>query len=224
MINKNTSHNSKQIAIFGSGGHAVSVANVALSAGYSIKFFIDRESKGSNLLGYEVLKNSIEILDLKNICFAIGVGDNAAREDIYKKLIAINPELHFPALIHDSSVISNFTKIGDGTVVMPNAVVGPNSKIGIFCLINTRSSIDHDSSMSDFSSLAPAAVTGGNVKIGFRSAISLGASVKHGVSIGDDSVLGANSYLNKDLENNQIAYGVPAKKIRIRNVGDAYLS
>jgi acetyltransferase-like isoleucine patch superfamily enzyme len=61
-------------------------------------------------------------------------------------------------------------------------------------------------------SLAPVAVTGGNVKIGFRSTISMGASVKHGVSIGDDSVLGANSYLNNDLENNQVAYDVSAKK------------
>lgn len=224
MINTNNPHNLKQIAIFGAGGHAVSVANVALSAGYSIKFFIDKKKQGSNLLGYTVLGNIPEIDDCKNICFAIGVGDNSVRENVYKELIAFRPELYFPALIHHSSVISNFTKIGDGTVVMPNAVVGPNSKIGNFCLINTRSSIDHDSSMLDFSSLAPAAVTGGNVKIGFRAAISMGASVKHGVSIGDDSVLGANSYLNKDLENNQVAYGVPAKKIRTRNVGDTYLS
>jgi sugar O-acyltransferase (sialic acid O-acetyltransferase NeuD family) len=224
MINANGPHKLKQIVIFGAGGHAVSVANVALSAGYNIKFFIDKKRKGSNLLGYNVLENILEIDDCENICFAIGVGDNAVRENAYKELIALRPELYFPALIHNSSVVSNFTEIGHGTVVMPNAVVGPNSKIGNFCLINTRSSIDHDSSMLDFSSLAPAAVTGGNVTIGFRAAISIGASVKHGVSIGDDSVLGANSYLNKDLENNQVAYGTPAKKIRTRKVGDAYLS
>jgi serine acetyltransferase len=35
--------------------------------------------------------------------------------------------------------------------------------------------------------------------------------------------VGANSYLNKDLANNQVAYGTPAREIRDRNIFDAYL-
>jgi len=77
--------------------------------------------------------------------------------------------------------------------------------------------------MSDFCSLAPAAVTGGNVKIGMRSAISIGAVIKHGITIGNDCVIGANSFLNKDLPHNIVAYGVPARKVRNRNIGDSYL-
>ena len=106
---------------------------------------------------------------------------------------------------------------------MPKAVVGPNSKVGKFCLINTQASIDHDCLMLDYSSLAPAAVTGGTVKIGLRSAISIGAIIKHGLKIGGDCVIGAKSYLNKDLPNNQVYYEMPPKQTRARNSGDAYL-
>jgi acetyltransferase-like isoleucine patch superfamily enzyme len=106
---------------------------------------------------------------------------------------------------------------------MPKACIGPNSKIGKFCLINTQSSIDHDCVMFDYSSLAPSAVTGGSVAIGPRSAISIGAKIKHGLKIGKDSIVGANSYLNKDLPNNQVAYGTPAKQVRARSIGDLYL-
>jgi acetyltransferase-like isoleucine patch superfamily enzyme len=106
---------------------------------------------------------------------------------------------------------------------MPNAVIGPNTKVGKFCLINTQASIDHDCVMLDYSSLAPSSVTGGTVQIGIRSALSIGATIKHGLKIGNDCVVGANSYLNKDLPNNQVAYGTPAKQVRTRNIGDSYL-
>ena len=213
----------RPLVIFGSGGHAVSVANVALSAGYKIECFIDGKKNGSDLLGYKIMGDIAGLGNADSFSFAIAIGDNAARETVYKDLIEKIPNLYFPSLVHTSAVISFFTEIGDGTVVMPKAVLGPNSKVGKFCLINTQASIDHDSVMLDYSSLAPGALTGGNVEIGLRSAISIGAIIKHGLKIGDDSVVGANSYLNKDLPNNQVAHGTPAKQVRARKVGDGYL-
>jgi acetyltransferase-like isoleucine patch superfamily enzyme len=106
---------------------------------------------------------------------------------------------------------------------MPNAVVGPNTRVGRFCIVNTSASIDHDAAMADFSSLAPGAVTGGGVSIGRRSAVSMGAVIKHRVRIGDDCVVGAQSYVDKDLPDNVVAYGTPARSVRTRKAGDAYL-
>jgi len=163
----------------------------------------------------------LESFDLYN--FAIAIGDNASRERIYTQLKKSYSNLKFPSLIHPAASICSFSSIGEGTIVMPKSVIGSNTKIGQFCLINTGSSIDHDCVMSDFSSLAPAAVTGGNVKIGIRSAISIGAVIKHGITIGNDCVIGANSFLNKDLPHNIVAYGVPAREVRNRNIGDSYL-
>jgi acetyltransferase-like isoleucine patch superfamily enzyme len=77
--------------------------------------------------------------------------------------------------------------------------------------------------MQDFSSLAPGAITSGLVTIGARSAVSLGAVIKQRVTIGNDTIIGANSYVNQDIESNCIAYGTPAKKIRFRNSKDPYL-
>jgi sugar O-acyltransferase (sialic acid O-acetyltransferase NeuD family) len=211
------------LVIIGASGHAISVANVAKSAGFTIKYFVDKSKKCKELLGYSVIGDLAELQNIDKFNFAIGVGDNHSRERIFKELKAEFNNIYFPPLIHQSAVVSFFAEVGDGTVVMPNAVIGPNSKIGMFCLINTQSSIDHDCVMFDFSSLAPAATTGGNVMLGFRSAVCIGAKIKHGIRIGDDSIVGANSYLNKDLANNQVAYGTPAKEIRDRNIFDAYL-
>lgn len=211
------------LVVIGAGGHAVSVANVALSAGFEVRHFVDKERMGDALLGVGIIGDISQLGDFSSFCFAIAVGDNAVRERILGDLIARYPKIHFPSLIHSSATVASFTSIGEGTVVMPNAVIGPNSKVGKFCLINTQASIDHDCVMRDFSSLAPAAVTGGRVIVGMRSAICIGATVKHGLTIGDDCVVGASSYLNRDLPSNQVAYGVPARKVRSRDVGDPYL-
>jgi sugar O-acyltransferase (sialic acid O-acetyltransferase NeuD family) len=211
------------LVIFGAGGHAVSVANVALSAGYTLKHFVDKNRTGQNLLGISIISDLNDLDGLDFYCYGIAVGDNAVRERIYNNLKIKYANLKFPPLVHASATVSLFTSIGDGTVVMPKAVIGPNSKIGNFCILNTLSSIDHDCLMLDFSSLAPAAVTGGSVQIGLRSVVSIGATIKHGLKIGHDSVVGANSYLSKDLPDNQLAYGTPAKYVRSRNIGDSYL-
>ena len=218
-----TKPESRKIVIFGAGGHAVSVANVAMTAGFTISHFVDKSRKGGSLLGISIIDDVSELKNLNQYCFSIAVGDNAVRQEIFNGLSMQHPNIYFPALVHSSAIISYFSNIGDGTVVMPHAVVGPNSNVGRFCILNTQSSIDHDCSMADYASLAPGSVTGGTVSIGIRSAISIGAVIKHGLNIGNDSVVGANSYLNRDIPANTVAYGTPAKAIRARKIGDAYL-
>ena len=210
------------LVIIGSGGHAVSTANVALSAGYTIKCFVDN-NKGKSLMGYEIIGDVMDLVRIHDFNFAIAVGDNASRQRTYIKLIEEYGSMHFPPLIHQSAEVCFYSQVGNGTVVMPHAIIGPNSKVGMFCLINTQASIDHNCVMSDFSSLAPAASTGGRVQLGLRSAICIGAKIKHNINIGKDSIVGANSYLNKDLADNQVAYGTPARKIRARHTDDTYL-
>lgn len=200
------------------------MANVAISAGYEIECFIDEDQAGKSLLGYEIVGNVLDHNSIQGLNIAIAIGDNAVRQRVHESLSIFEDKMRFPALVHSSATISSFSEIAEGAVIMPNAVVGPNTKIGRFCLVNTSSVIDHDSHMLEYSSIAPGALIGGRVSIGTRAAVSIGATVSHGIEIGDDCVVGANSFLNKDLEANRVAYGIPAKVIRTRKIGDRYLS
>jgi len=224
FIENTLQNGNKDLIIIGAGGHAVSVANIAISAGFEIKYFIDSKKHGEKIFDYKILP-SFSDEDKKNkIKCVIAVGDNARRNLIFENLQSNHNNISFPALIHNSAVVSTGAHVNDGSVIMPLAVIGPNTNIGKFCIVNTKASIDHDSFMDDFSSLAPSATTGGNVFIGTRSVISIGAVVKDCIKIGNDCVLGANSYLNKDLIDNKVAYGSPAKIIRSRLYGENYLN
>lgn len=210
------------LVVLGAGGHAASLASVALAAGHSIRCFVDPRLAPGRLLGVDIRAELPG--DLPPDCgFAVAAGDNARREDIVRQLQLSRPGAAFPVLVHPSAVLSVAVRVGAGTVIMPQVAVGPNSEIGAFCILNTASAIDHDARMADFASLAPGAVAGGNVSVGERAAISIGAVVKHGVALGADAVLGANSYLNRDLPSCRLAYGSPARVIRVRERGTPYL-
>ena len=215
--------NCSNLIIIGAGGHATSIANVATAAGFKIAGFVDPHKSGQLHINIPVLRDMNELDDIRKYDYAIAVGDNSNRERLRRELVERYDHLKFPPIIHSSAIVSDHATIGDGTVVMPNAVVGPNTNVGEFCILNTMSSIDHDCVICDFASLAPGVVTGGNVRIGMRSAVSIGAVIKHGIKIGEDSVVGANSFVNKEISSNVVVYGNPAKVIRKRKIGDPYL-
>ena len=62
--------------------------------------------------------------------------------------------------------------------------------------------------------LSPGAMVGGEVGVGSYSMIGIGAVVSNRVKIGKESVIGGNSFVNKDIPENVVAYGSPARIIR----------
>ncbi|WP_420549279.1 NeuD/PglB/VioB family sugar acetyltransferase [Curvivirga sp.] len=212
----------KPLIILGAGAGISSILSIAYARNYVVSRLVDPRLAGDSK--YDVpIKADFKDVDPDEYYFAIGVGDNTRREKIYQETSANYPELVFLPLIHPSAVISQGAKIGEGTIIMPNVVVGAQCDIGQFCMLNTMSSIDHDGVMADFSSLAPGAILAGQVTLGPRSNIAIGAKVKHSVTIGANTVIGANSYVHSDMENNVVAYGTPAQVIRSRSKDDPYL-
>ena len=178
-------------------------------------------------LGYQIIGNDEDLPGLveANICDSVfvAVGDNHVRARILKRLRELVPAIHLVTTVHPSAQIARDVLIGAGTVIMPGVVVNAGCRIGECCILNTCSSLDHDSTMEDFSSLGPRAVTGGTVVIGACSAIAIGAVVSHAISIGGQTVIGAGAVTLRDIPGEVVAYGVPARVIRKRSAGEAYL-
>ena len=210
----------KKLLIFGCGGHSKVITDIAKSIGFSDIFYQDINTEIMKFLGGEVYHD--EINDYKEFFF-VALGDNYIREKITNNFQFRNPQAIPATLIHPSSYVSENCIIGEGSVVMPLCVLNSFTKIGKGVIINTRSSLDHDNKIMDFASIAPGVTTGGNVQIGERTAISIGTTIKNNIEIGLDCVVGACSYVNKDIRSNLVAYGTPAKPIRDRVIGEKYL-
>jgi len=104
--------------------------------------------------------------------------------------------------------------LGEGVIVHPLSHLGAKSLIGDHAIINSCVTIEHNSALGNFVSIAPGVIGGGNVRIGNYSQICLGSKIIDNVEVGENSILGANSLLNRNLPSNVVAYGTPARVIR----------
>ena len=78
-------------------------------------------------------------------------------------------------------------------------IIEDNAQIGSHCSIYSVSTIDNSSGK---------VVLKNNCRIGSHS------TILPGVSIGKNSIIGAHSLVNKDIPDNVVAFGVPAKVVR----------
>jgi len=217
------------ILIIGSSGHAKVVIDIVEQVGrYRIAGLLDDyRSIGEETLGYSVIGKRTDLVDrvrehsIRGTLIAIG--DNDARSKIADWAIQCCPDLPFVTAVHPSATIARNVDLGAGTVIMAGAVINPCCSVGQFCILNTNSSLDHDSVMEDFASLAPGATVGGSCQIGTRSAVGMGATLVQSVTIGNGTVVGAASLVLGSIESGIVAYGVPARAVRARNLEDRYL-
>jgi sugar O-acyltransferase (sialic acid O-acetyltransferase NeuD family) len=218
-----------KIVVIGASEHGKVVADVIEREGkYSILGWIDSyKPSGGDFFGYPMLgaDESVAALWKRNeiVGGIIAIGDNWTRARVAAKIKSLAPDFEFISAVHPSAQIARGATLGRGTVLMAGAIVNSESKIGDFCILNTKASLDHDCVMDDFSSLAPGVTVGGVVRIGAYSVVSLGANIIHAKTIGAHTVIGAGALVLENIPDHCVAYGVPAKVVRARSEGEKYL-
>ena len=219
----------KNIVIIGASGHAsVIIDIIEQNNQYNILGLIDSyKPKNSSLFEYKVLGSETDILKLiqtKQIFGGIvAIGDNSTRKLMVEKIETIAPGFSFVNAIHPSAIIGKGVTIGSGNVIVAGAIINSNSNICNHCIINTKASIGHDSTVASFSSVASGATLGGGVKIGESAIICLGSTVLGNLTIGKHALLGAGAVAVKNIPNNAVAIGVPAKVTKQREENTPYL-
>lgn len=222
-------NNKSNIVLFGGGNQAQYIIDIVEREGqYNIVGIIDSiHDIGEMIYGYPVIgkQENIDILSkLHNFKSGIiSVGDNWIRDFIYEHIINICPEFEFVNAIHPSVIIGNNVQIGCGVVAMAGVIFNPGAKIGDFTFFATGAQIEHDCTIGHFASVSAGSVLGGHVFIKPFAAITLGVTILDRLWIGQNSVVGSGSLVTKDIPDNVLAYGSPAKIIRTREAAERFL-
>lgn len=198
------------LIIFGAGGHAKSVADIAVKNGYRIAGVLDDNENVSDFLDFKRLGKLSDCVKYKDsACFAMGIGSNKVRKMIFEKY----PDLDYVTLIHPTASIGTNVKIKKGTVVMPLCAVNVCAEIGEFCVINTGAVVEHDCVVGDFSLIAPNVTLCGGVKIGKEVWMGAASTVNQTVKICDGVTVGSSALVTKDITEKGTYIGVPVKKM-----------
>ena len=123
-----------------------------------------------------------------------------------------------------------YPKIEDGKPTKYNWVVqnlngfhlGVNTDIGAFSYINAKHEVEIEDEVqigSHCSIYSVSTIDNSSGKVVLKNKCRIGShtTILPGVSIGKNSIIGAHSLVNKNIPDNVVAFGVPAKVIRKLN-------
>jgi sugar O-acyltransferase (sialic acid O-acetyltransferase NeuD family) len=206
---------SGRLALLGASGHGKVVADAALLAGWGEVIFFDDVWPDVFSAGpWPVIGNSQCLIEQnsKYDGVVVAIGENGSR----LKKMTLFQELGLPivTIIHPSSVISQYARVGKGTAVCAGAVINPFAEIGCGSIINTAATIDHDCKIADGVHVSPGAHLGGGVQVGKSTWVGLGATIKQGIQIGENSIVGMGAVVVCDVPSGVTVVGVPAREMR----------
>lgn len=203
---------SKSVVIIGASGHGKVIADIIVNSDDKVLGFLDDadDVQGKKIIGFPVLGKIADFDKYRDCEFVIAIGNPYIREKISNEL----PVKWYTA-IHPMAVISSLdVEIGEGTVIMANAVVNPSARIGKHCIINTGAIVEHDNILEDYVHLSPNVTLAGIVKVGKSTHIGAGSCTKQVLNIASDCIIGAGSVIVKDITESGTYVGVPARKIK----------
>ena len=197
------------LILFGSGGHCKACIDVIESSNeYKIKgIVVHPQEEIKEFMQYKIIGNDSNLNNFssKNYLGLICVGQIPSPGTRIRLFNLINKKnIRLATVKASTSLISNYSSIDYGTIVMHNVVINVDARIGKNCIINTNSLIEHDVFVGDHSHISTGVILNGSVKVGNRCFIGSGSIVREGVKIGDRSIVSAGKVVMRDLPDDSI--------------------
>lgn len=207
----------KSIYILGSSGFAKEVFSLLNELkNFDVKGFIDKERNDS--IRFEegeipvLSEEDFMLMDFDELpALAMGVGD----PQLIRKLSMKFKKYKFPNIVHPSAILDiKNINLGIGNIITAGVILTTHIDIGDFNIFNLNCTIGHDVKISNYNVINPSVNVSGNVNIGNGNLLGVGSIILQSKVIGNNSIIGASSLVTKDVENDVVVIGIPAKKIK----------
>jgi len=217
----------EKIIILGTGGNCVDILEALLDINsgssdpiYNILGFLDddAEKQKKTFDGFPVLGGLAKAQELSDALFINGIGSVSNFGKKKQILDSMGIGLgRFHTLIHPTSYVSRSSKIGNGTVLLPQVTVASHVVVGNHVIVLPQSSLSHDVVVGDYATITGGVNIAGRVKVGELAYLGTGSSIRGGVKIGARALVGMGSVVLEDVLDDTVVVGIPAKKLKATN-------
>ena len=143
----------------------------------------------------------------------IGIGNPLKRFEFTNRILKLGGT--FTNVISDNAEIGSIdVNIAEGTIILGGVRMSNSVTLGKGCIVYYNAIITHDCTVGDFVEISPAATLLGNVTVGHFCQLGANSTILPGVTLGSNVVVGAGAVVTKDVPDNTVVAGVPAKEIK----------
>jgi len=214
----------RKLVIFGGSGIGMIAASIAKdNKTHEVLGFLNDTVPVGTAIGkyktFPVLGTSTDYVRFLNdpeVDFFIAYVGMKKEKSVFNKVKDLEiPENRWATLIHSTAIIpEGFCKIGKGVLIAPLCQLSADTTVSNNCIMLPNSFLGHDSFMDEFSHIATNGVVGANVHVGKACHIGSNATIREKVTIGDYSLVGAASMVLKDVGEEEIVIGNPARPLK----------
>ena len=182
-----------------------------------VGFIDDYKRKGSKFYGLDIIGDFSDLVKLKeqgmnSIFFGIGYTNMKLRGELFNRVKKLG--FMTPNVIHPSALVDKSAKLSSGDIILAGVIIDRDVEIGDNVLFYAGCIISHDVQISNNVFFAPGVTVAGFVKVQKGSFIGAGSTIIGKISIGKYAIVGAGSVVIKDVPDNAVVAGVPARVIR----------
>ena len=202
----------RTVVVLGAGGHGKVTISTLKAAGCRVTAVYDDDSSriGTKVYGVPVVGPIAQAESLPPRTHAvIGIGSPPIRRRLAEQF-----DFDWVSAVHPHAYVDPTVEFQEGVLVFAGAVVQPDTFLGRHAIVNTSASIDHDGRIGEYVNISPGVHLSGNVTVGNGAMIGIGASVLQGIRIGAGTVIGGGAAVIRDLPEQVVAVGCPARVIR----------
>ena len=205
----------KNLIIVGGGGFAKEVIWLARECGFNVVGVLDDafECLGLKTSDVEIVGKVDAWLKYQDCSFVVAIGSPRTRGKVVDKMNALGKP-DFATLIHPNVKMSNFVQIGEGVLICAGTILTVDIKVGSHVILNLNVTVGHESIIGDYVTVAPMVAVSGNVCLEDYTEVGTGASIRQGLKLHRGSMLGMGSVLTKEIPQNTIFAGNPAKRLK----------
>lgn len=147
------------------------------------------------------------------VVMAAGYNDlNRVRESLFKQLK--DKGYAMETYVHPDAKVYTGRALGEGCVVLPNAVVEPHALVGSNAVIWSRVTVAHHSVVEEHCWIASGAVISGEATVRRNSFLGVNATLVNKVTVSEFNIVGAAALISKNTAPNTVHLARSAEPLR----------
>jgi sugar O-acyltransferase (sialic acid O-acetyltransferase NeuD family) len=147
------------------------------------------------------------------VIMAMGYNDlNRSREVMFERLKAMGYGVE--TYVHPDARVHTDHPVGEGSVVLPGAVIEPHARVGRNTMVWSNVTLAHHSSVEDHCWVAAGTVVSGQAQVRHNTFLGVGSIVVNAVTVGEFNIVGAGALITRDTKSHSVHLARSAEPLR----------